>query len=189
MNSRLKLNWCVCGLAVAGAVSMGQHAGATDYYRVVVQNDLQRSASIAEVEVIGTSAPEVSDRDRRGNWRLNWYHSMIAIDGMEQSMDGFDGETWWTKSSSIVDCNGNGIDDAVEIANGAADADGDGRLDSCEFALGDLNLNGVIDQGDVLILLGWWHFPVGAPCDFNADGNIDGRDLGFILARFGWVVN
>lgn len=114
---------------------------------------------------------------------------MIAIDGMEQSMDGFDGETWWTKNSTVVDCNGNGTDDSVDIANGAPDSDADGRLDSCEQALGDLNLNGVIDQGDILIVLGWWHFPAGAPCDFDNDGSIGGRDLGFVLARFGWMVN
>jgi hypothetical protein len=184
-----RMNWCASGIATACAISIAHSARGSDYYRVVVQNDLQRTASYAEVDVIGTTAPEVSDRDRRLRWRINWYHSLIAIDGMEQSMDGFDGETWWTKSSTMVDCDGNGIDDATDIANGAADADNDGRLDSCEFAVGDLNLNGIIDQGDIFILLGWWHFPVGAPCDFNADGNIDGRDLGFILARFGWVVN
>ena len=172
----------------AAALALPSAAHATDFYRVVVANDLQRSASIAEIEVIGTSAPEVADRDRRGQWRTNWYHSMIAIDGMEQSMDGFDGETWWTKHSTIVDCDGNGTDDAADIAGGALDTDGDGRLDSCEEALGDLNLNGVIDQGDIYIVLGWWHFPAGAPCDFNGDGNIDGRDLGFVLARYGWVV-
>ena len=176
-------------LAAAAATSVLHSAHAHDKYLVVVESDLQRSESVAITELIGTTAPEVSDRDRRGKWRINWYHSMIAIDGMEQSMDGFDGETWWTKSSTMVDCDGNGTDDAADIAAGALDTDGDGRLDSCEEAVGDLNLNGVIDQGDIFIVLGWWHFPVGAPCDFNGDGNIDGRDLGFVLARFGWVVN
>lgn len=176
-------------LAAAAATSVLHSAHAHDKYLVVVESDLQRSESVAITELIGTTAPEVSDRDRRGKWRINWYHSMIAIDGMEQSMDGFDGETWWTKSSTMVDCDGNGTDDAADIAAGALDIDGDGRLDSCEEAVGDLNLNGVIDQGDIFIVLGWWHFPVGAPCDFNGDGNIDGRDLGFVLARFGWVVN
>lgn len=176
-------------LAASAALAFSCAASATDSYRVVVQSDLQRSASLAEPEVVGTSAPEVSDRDRRGQWRTNWYHSMIAIDGMEQSMDGFDGETWWTKNSTFTDCNGNGIDDAADIAGGAADADADGRLDSCEQALGDLNLNGTIEHGDVLIVLGWWNFPTGAPCDFDGDFQVGGRDLGFVLARFGWNVN
>lgn len=176
-------------LAAAGTMSLVSVAAASDVFPVVVQSELQRSASIAEVEVIGTSAPEVSDRNRRGQWRINWYHSMIAIDGMEQSMDGFEGDTWWTKASTVVDCDGNGSDDGADIAGGAPDTDGDGRLDSCEQALGDLNLNGTIDQGDIFIVLGWWQFPTGAPCDFDNDGQVGGRDLGFVLARFGWNVN
>jgi len=183
------MNQMTTTLALAGAVSMLSIANASDMYPVVVESQLQRSASVAEVEVIGTTAPEVSDRNRRGQWRINWYHSMIAIDGMEQSMDGFEGDTWWTKNSTVVDCDGNGTEDSTDIANGAADTDGDGRLDSCEQALGDLNLNGVIDQGDIFIVLGWWHFPIGAPCDFDGDGLVGGRDLGFVLARFGWIVN
>ena len=179
---------CAVLLATATAASLTSLASASDKYMVVVQSDLRRSISVAVTEVIGTSAPEVGDRDRRGNWRINWYHSMIAIDGMEQSMDGFDGDTWWTQQSTFTDCNGNGTEDSAEIAGGAADTDGDGRLDSCEQAVGDLNLNGIVDQGDVFIVLGWWSFPIGAPCDFNADGKVDGRDLGFVLARFGWVV-
>lgn len=176
---------------VTAAIALGVAApvALADEYRVVVVTDLQRSASIATTSVIGTTPPEVSDRDRRGVWRVNWYHSMLAIDGMEQSMDGFDGDTWWTSSSAMVDCDANGVDDTTDIAGGAPDEDADGKLDSCEQAVGDLNLNGSIDHGDVLILLGWWHLPAGAPCDYNNDANIDGRDLGFILARYGWVVN
>lgn len=175
--------------AVALVAGVASTASAGDEYRVVVHTDMQKSASIAVEEVIGTSAPDVADRNRRGGWRTNWYQSMIAIDGMEQSMDGFEGDTWWTKASTAVDCNSNGIPDASEIAAGAADSDADGRLDSCEQAVGDLNLNGIIDHGDIFIVLGWWNFPVGAPCDFNGDTKVDGRDLGFVLARFGWVVN
>lgn len=175
-------------LASAAAAAITSFASATEKYPVVVENDLQKSESIAVVDLIGTSSPSVSDKDRRGIWRINWYNSMIAIDGMEQSMDGFDGDTWWTKNSTVSDCNGNGIDDTADIAAGAIDSDGDGRIDSCEEALGDLNLNGVIDQGDIFIVFGWWQFPNGAPCDFNNDGQINGRDLGFVLARFGWQV-
>jgi hypothetical protein len=182
-----KMMIALSGMALTAG--MASVAAAGNEYPVVVQTDLRKSTSVAVLEVIGTSAPDVSDRNRRGLWRTNWYHSMIAIDGMEQSMDGFDGETWWTKNSGVVDCDNNGTDDGADIAAGAADEDADGRLDSCEQAVGDLNLNGVIDHGDIFIVFGWWHFPAGAPCDFNADLNIDGRDLGFVLARFGWVVN
>ena len=76
------------------------------------------------------------------------------------------------------DCNGNGIPDGVEIAAGAADWDNDQVLDSCEYKIGDLNLNG---------LVGWWGIPNPLYGDLNADNVVDARDLGIILGRFGVV--
>jgi len=86
-----------------------------------------------------------------------------------------------------LDCNGNGIPDAIEIANGAADFDNDGILDSCEYAMGDFNLNGVIDGQDVSILLGWWGIPNPLFGDINGDNVVDAFDLGILLGRFGVV--
>jgi hypothetical protein len=86
-----------------------------------------------------------------------------------------------------LDCNGNGIPDSTEITNGAADADNDGVLDSCEYALGDLNLNGIVDGQDVSILLGWWAIPNPLFGDLNADNKVDAFDLGILLGRFGVV--
>jgi len=45
----------------------------------------------------------------------------------------------------IIDCNNNRVADSVDIANCFADADSDGKLDLCETAYGDFNLNGVLD--------------------------------------------
>ena len=87
----------------------------------------------------------------------------------------------------LVDCNGNGISDSVDISNGAADADSDGKLDSCETRYGDLNLNGVIDQQDVYILLGWWDIPNPLAGDLNGDTHTNAEDLGMLLARWGLV--
>lgn len=86
---------------------------------------------------------------------------------------------------TVFDCNGNGIPDSTEITNGAADFDHDGILDSCEFALGDLNLNGVVDSFDVSILLGWWGVPSPLYGDLNGDGTVNAIDLGILLGRFG----
>ena len=88
---------------------------------------------------------------------------------------------------ALVDCNGNGISDSVDISNGAADADNDGKLDSCEMRYGDLNLNGVIDQQDVYILLGWWDIPNPLAGDLNGDTHTNAEDLGLLLARWGLV--
>lgn len=87
-----------------------------------------------------------------------------------------------------LDCNNNGTPDSTEIANGAADWDNDGVLDSCEYAIGDLNLNGVIDSQDVSSLMGWWGIPNPLYGDLNADGIVDARDLGMLLGRWGVVV-
>lgn len=85
----------------------------------------------------------------------------------------------------ILDCNNNGTPDTVDIANGAVDSDADLVLDSCEFRVGDLNLNGIIDSADVSIMLGWWAVPSPLYGDLNLDGIVDAMDLGIILGRFG----
>ena len=88
----------------------------------------------------------------------------------------------------IFDCDGNGIADSIQIGNGAQDSDHDGVLDSCEFKVGDLNLNGVIDSADVSILLGWWGITNPLYGDLNGDNVVNAQDLGLILGRFGVVV-
>ena len=86
-----------------------------------------------------------------------------------------------------VDCNANSVPDSTEISNGAQDSDSDGTLDSCEFAIGDLNLNGFIDSYDVSILLGWWGITNPLYGDLNGDNVVNAYDLGIILGRYGVV--
>jgi hypothetical protein len=97
-----------------------------------------------------------------------------------------------------ADCNGNGVPDACEIAEGTLlDCDEDGVADECQIASGDAidcDRNGLIDaceiadapgldaNGDGLldlcgILRG----------DLNNDGVVDGSDLGILLAIWGTV--
>lgn len=85
------------------------------------------------------------------------------------------------------DCNNNGTPDSIDIANGAMDFDNDQIIDTCERALGDLNLNGVVDSFDVSILLGWWGIPNPQYGDLNNDGTVNAFDLGILLGRFGVV--
>ncbi|MFM8640998.1 MAG: hypothetical protein ACKOEL_10230 [Planctomycetota bacterium] len=94
-------------------------------------------------------------------------------------------ELW---SFITTDCNGNGQPDSADIAAGAADWDVDGTPDSCEYGIGDLNLNGTIDNQDVSILLGWWGIPNPQFGDLNSDGKVDGADMGILLGRWGAVV-
>jgi hypothetical protein len=88
---------------------------------------------------------------------------------------------------TALDCNSNGTPDTTEISNGAMDWDNDQILDVCEYKMGDLNLNGVIDQQDVSILIGWWGIPNPLFGDLNGDNVVDANDLGIILGRFGAV--
>ena len=59
------------------------------------------------------------------------------------------GVTW--PEPELVDCNGNGVHDAYDLASGASrDCDGSGLPDECEFAeLLDCNNNGVLDICDI----------------------------------------
>ncbi len=64
------------------------------------------------------------------------------------------------------------------------DADGSGVADVCEgYALGDLNADGVVNGGDLGILLGAWSTqgPLG---DLNYDSKVDGGDLGILIANW-----
>lgn len=87
-----------------------------------------------------------------------------------------------------LDCDNDGTPDSVEISNGAMDWDTDGVLDSCEYRIGDLNLNGLIDSQDVSILLGWWAIPNPLFGDLDFDNVVGPRDLGILLGRWGVVV-
>ncbi|MFO0872983.1 MAG: hypothetical protein U0575_03305 [Phycisphaerales bacterium] len=96
------------------------------------------------------------------------------------------------------DCNGNGVGDTIDIANGAGDCNGNGIPDTCEIAAGvladsdgdgipdicdnpaDLNNDGVVDGADLGLLLAAWGTT--GPGDLNGDGVVDGADLGELLA-------
>ncbi len=51
---------------------------------------------------------------------------------------------------ALFDCNGSGIEDALELVAGG-DCDGDGVLDACQLAGADCNANGVLDRCESLV--------------------------------------
>jgi hypothetical protein len=80
---------------------------------------------------------------------------------------------------SLVDCNGNGIDDVRDLAASSADCNGNGIPDECDIARGrstDQNGNGVPDECD----------PPPPPCraDFNGDGAANSQDFFDFLGAF-----
>lgn len=85
-----------------------------------------------------------------------------------------------------VDCDGNGVDDLIDIARGdLADADGNCIPDICETAPcpGDYNGDGVVDLADLIAFNTDWQpnvgliGPPGSPGDYNGDGMVDLADL------------
>jgi hypothetical protein len=77
------------------------------------------------------------------------------------------------------------VPDGCDIASGAEDEDGDGTPDSCEYARGDFDLDGVVGGSDLGLLLALWaevNPPIG---DLNEDGVVNGADLGLLLNSWG----
>jgi hypothetical protein len=85
------------------------------------------------------------------------------------------------------DCNGSGVPDAIEIANGTlTDANEDGTPDICQ-CLEDLSRDGVVSAPDLALLLSFWGTP-GSPVvnpDFDGNGVVGAQDLARLLSRWG----
>jgi hypothetical protein len=83
------------------------------------------------------------------------------------------------------DCNSNGICDVDEIAGGAEDKNQNNKLDTCELARGDLNLDEVINAADLSVLLNFWGASNPPAGDLNGDGIITAADLAIMLNNWG----
>ena len=85
------------------------------------------------------------------------------------------------------DCNGNGLPDGCDIANGLEqDQNGDGVPDSC-VVLGcpaDLSGDGVVNGEDLGLLFVDWG-SVNSPADLSGDGMVNGEDLGLLFVQWG----
>ena len=94
-----------------------------------------------------------------------------------------------------ADCNNDNIVDYGQILQGQlADANTNGIPDICEGPTChdiDLNLNGIVDGGDLGILLAFWGTvsPAFPRADINKDGFVNGADLGILLSFWGHCPN
>jgi len=87
------------------------------------------------------------------------------------------------------DCDGNDVPDECELASDSGlDLNGDGRLDRCSYAVGDFNLDAVIDGADLSVLLSLWGLFGPDIGDLSGDGKVDGADLSILLSNWGPVV-
>jgi hypothetical protein len=92
------------------------------------------------------------------------------------------------------DCNTNNIADYLDIAaDPTLDRDHDGALDSCQCAAhpelccpADLTRDGQVNGADLGAVLAFWGpNPAYPQADLNGDGRVDGADLGTLLANWG----
>ncbi len=97
-------------------------------------------------------------------------------------------------SAGRFDCNGDGVLDAYQIAQGTlADQDTNGIPDCCEAGVsctpceGDVSGNGVVDGVDLAAVLGAWGSSGKGEfsTDTNGDGFVDGADLATVLSGWG----
>ena len=94
-----------------------------------------------------------------------------------------------------ADCNNDNVVDYGQILQGQlADANTNGVPDICEVPTChdiDLNLNGIVEGGDLGVLLAFWGTvsPAFPRADINSDGLVNGADLGILLAFWGTCPN
>jgi len=86
------------------------------------------------------------------------------------------------------DCDNDGTSDECAIASGAPDINHNNIPDTCE-CIGDIYVDGIINGGDLGVLLAYWGPTTSAAasiaCDLNVDGVVNGSDLGILLAYWG----
>jgi hypothetical protein len=131
--------------------------------------DLLDAASLLGCAAERTFAPGCEVMDFDGD-------SDVDADDLDAFLDGYG----WP----VTDCDGNGVNDLVDILAGAADLDGNGMLDDCALHPADFNGDGLVDGQDLGILLGQWSQPT-SPADLDGNGVVDGQDLGILLAGWG----
>ncbi len=74
--------------------------------------------------------------------------------------------------ATLTDCDSNGISDSCDIAAGAPDRNSNGVIDTCEAVPGDLNGDGNVDGADLgLLLAGWGDCPGRGDCVGDLDGS------------------
>jgi formylglycine-generating enzyme required for sulfatase activity len=99
----------------------------------------------------------------------------------------------------VPDCNGNGNDDRIEIAQGLlVDSNADAVPDICQCGsipelpnccIGDIFADGIVNGGDLGVLLSYWGPTTASAasrsCDLDNNNIVNGADLGMLLSNWG----
>jgi len=118
--------------------------------------------------------------------------AQVHVEALFQGRD--DTNTTWQSSAGhdisydgSLDCNGNTVPDACDIANGdSEDVDGNGIPDECEGedCTGDIDGSGAIGVDDLLSIIAAWGGN-DADADLNEDGIVGVDDLLIVIAGWG----
>ncbi|MHC5113001.1 MAG: WD40/YVTN/BNR-like repeat-containing protein [Planctomycetota bacterium] len=103
--------------------------------------------------------------------------------------------TWWAVGDDMENIGANPLLHFLDgenwpiraLGTGLYDADGDGLYDQCEPPpVGDLDGDGDVDFGDILIVIGSWGPCAGAcPADLDGSGAVDFGDILIVIANWG----
>ncbi len=160
------------GLGLTGSVQGDQEIVTTvgqKRVRTVVNSN---TGKVAAAQVEEKSQPASND------WEVTEPETELVEETIEESND--------SGTIDFDDCNENGVDDLIEIADGLqADSNGNLVPDQCEFDYGDLNLDGQINGADLYVILGWFAAPFPLYGDLNFDGVVNSADMGLLLCRWG----
>ena len=86
----------------------------------------------------------------------------------------------------VADCNDNLAPDSCDISSGIEQDDNENEVpDGCELARGDLDLDGCVGPADLGFLLALWGASEPPTGDLDGDGTIGPTDLGVMLANWG----
>ena len=117
----------------------------------------------------------------------------IGADSMQSTVPG------WVRNATFVagmdaqtvllmevsDCDADGIEDSWTIQRGVWDMNRNWVPDSCERTFGDLDMTGVIDIGDIALILMDFGPCAGCPTDLDGNGVVDMGDVSLLLMAFG----
>lgn len=86
---------------------------------------------------------------------------------------------------ALQSCLGGGETNACRILESdAPDIDRNWLPDDCQRAMGDLTLNGIVDSGDLAMVLSAWN-TIDPDADLNDDGIVAASDIMELLNRWG----
>ena len=126
------------------------------------------------------SSTDCNDNNASINPNTSWYRDADG-DGLGVAADGVIQQC--TQPSGYALING---DNCATVANpDQADVNNNGIGDACEYARGDLNLDGVVNASDIPLLFNAWGSPNPTIGDLNHDGFVNAQDFALLLGNWG----